>query len=145
MDDDDWTDGRDLTCDIVIPKVIGNKPPSTSLLSLIDYEQLQFKSFYQRLQRKTTKMTGKWQRKRASDWDATKTNPRKKHHNYPLCTTCLSGEITLCTAYLNEYERNYNDSLDPAAHLIHHLPPDDHNSDNIPVSIVPGVEEEDVD
>ena len=41
-DDDDWTDVRELTRDIFIPRVIGRKHPATSLLSLTDYEQLQF-------------------------------------------------------------------------------------------------------
>ena len=68
-DDDDWTDGRELPFHIFIPRVIGRKHPATSLLSLTDYEQLQFESFTQQLQRKTNKMTGKQQQKRAAYWE----------------------------------------------------------------------------
>ena len=52
--------------------------------------------------------------------------------------------MNLFTADLTEDESDYDDSLDPVANLIRHLPPDDHNSDTVPVSIGAVVEEEDV-
>ena len=49
----------------------------------------------------------------------------------------------LYTAELINNEEDYNYSLDPASHLIRQLPPIDHNTETVPVSIVTGGEEED--
>ena len=57
--DDNWEDGRDLTRDIFISRIINHDPPDMSLITLQDYEQLQFETLSSRLKRKTTKMTGK--------------------------------------------------------------------------------------
>ena len=74
-----------------------------------------------------------------------KPNPSKNCHKYPLWTARLNDEMNLCTADLTEDESDYNDSLDPVAHLIRHLPPDDHNSNTVTVYICTVIEEEDVD
>ena len=56
----------------------------------------------------------------------------------------LNDELTLCTADLTKTESDYDDALDPTEHLIRQLTSDDHDSDNVPVSIVTGGVEEDV-
>ena len=40
--DDNWEDGRELTRDIVIPRISNHAPPAISFLTIQDYEQLQF-------------------------------------------------------------------------------------------------------
>ena len=65
--DYNWEDGRDLTRDIVIPRISNHKPPAMSLLTLQYYEQLQFETLSPRLKQKTTKMMGKRNRNLADD------------------------------------------------------------------------------
>ena len=90
-------------------------------------------------------MTGKCNCKRAADRDS-KIGPtqRKKRKESPW-TSQLNDELTLCTADLTKYESDYDESLDPSAHLIHNPIPIDHDSDTVPVSIVTEEEDEDSD
>ena len=140
--DDNWEDGREITQYIVIPRISNHKPPSMSFLTLQDYEQLQSETLSSRLKRKTNKMTGKRNRNRADDKDS-RTGPthRKQQKEAPWIAK-PNDELTLCTTDLTKNEEEYDESLDPAAHLIRQPPPIDHNPDNVPVSIVTGEEEE---
>ena len=143
--DDNWEYSRELTRDIVIPRVGNHKPPSTSLLTLQDDEQLQFKMLSKRLKWKTTKMTGKRNRKWADDKASRKVPIQRKHCKSAPWTAKLNDALTLYTADLNDNEEDYDNSLDPWANLIRQPPPSDHNPDTVPVSIVTGGEEEDAD
>ena len=122
---DNWENGREITWDIVIPRISNHKPPAISLLTLKDYEQFQFETLLSRLKRKTTKMTGKRKRKRnQADYKASIPGPthRKQRKEAPWISK-LNDELTLCTADLTENEEYYDDSLDTAAHLICQPPP----------------------
>ena len=132
---DNWEDGRELTQNIVIPGLSNHKPPATSLLTFQDYEQLQFKTLLTRLKQKTTKMTDKRNRKWAVDKASRKGPTQRKAAPW---TDKLNDELTLCTSDLTNNKEYYEDSLEPAAHLIFQPPPSDHNPDNVPVSIVTG-------
>ena len=90
-------------------------------------------------------MTGKRNRNRSDD-KASRPGPthRKQHKEDPWIAK-LNDELTMCAADLTENEEEYDDSLEPIAHLIRKPPPSDHNSDTVPVSIVMGGEEEDAD
>ena len=64
---DNWEDDREITQDIVIPRVSNHETPVMYFLTLQGYEQLQFETLSFRLKWKTTKMTGKRNRNRAAD------------------------------------------------------------------------------
>ena len=94
-----------------------------SLLTLQDYKQLQFETLSYCLKRKTTKMTGKRNRNRAYD-KASRTGPTylKQRKETPWISK-LNDELTMFTSDLTDNEEYYDDSLDPAAHLIRQPPP----------------------
>ena len=94
-----------------------------SLITLQYYEQLQFETFLSRLKRKTTKITGKRKRNRADDNASIPGPTHRKQRKEASWIAKLNDELTLCTADLTENEEDYNNSLDPAAHLIRHPPP----------------------
>ena len=116
--DDNWEYGRELTRDIVIPRISNHEPPAMSLITLQYYEQLQFETFLSRLKRKTTKITGKRKRNRADDNASIPGPTHRKQRKEASWIAKLNDELTLCTADLTENEEDYNNSLDPAAHLI---------------------------
>ena len=120
---DNREDDRELTRDTVISRVSDHEPPTTSLLTLQDYEQLQFETLSTRLKRKMTNMTGKHNRKRAADKASRKVPTKRKQRREVPWTSKINDEITLCIADLTENEEDYNDSLDPASHLIRKPPP----------------------
>ena len=118
-DDNNWENDKELTRNIVIPRVSGHGPPATLLSSLAEFEHnLQFESFPKNHQRKTTKMTGKRNQKRASDRASEPGSMQHKKRKETPWTAQLNGEITLYTADLTEDESDYNDSLDPVSYLI---------------------------
>ena len=90
-------------------------------------------------------MTGKRRRKRAAEWASRSIPMQRKQRKAANWESKLNNDLTLCTADLIEAESNYDDALDPTAHLIRQLPYDDPDSDNVPVYIVMGGVEEDVD
>ena len=90
-------------------------------------------------------MTGKRNRNQAYDKASIPGPTHRKQHKEDPWIAKLNDEPTLCTADLTKNEEEYDDSLDPSAHLIRHPPPSDHNPDTVPVSIVTGGEEEDSD
>ena len=116
-----------------------------SLLTLQDYEQLQLETLSSRLKRKTTKMKGKRKRNWSDDKASIPGPMHRKQRKEATWIDKLNNELTLCTADLAENKEEYNDSLDPSAHLIRHPPPSEHNPDTVPVYIVMGGEEEDAD
>ena len=133
---------RELTIYIVIPRVSYHESPATSLLTVQYYEKLQLETFLTRLKQKIINMTGKRNHKQASDKASIKGPTQRKSAPW---VAKLNDKLRLCTANLTENEEYYDDYLDPAAHLILQPPPSDHNPDTVPVSIVTGGEEEDVD
>ena len=139
---DNCVDSRELTRDIVIPRVSDHEPPAKSLLTLQYYKQLQFKTLSTRLKQNTTKMTDKHNRKRAADKASRPGPTQRQQHKAAPWTAKLNDELTLFTDDLTENEEDYEDSLDLASHLIRQPPPSDHNPENVPVSIVTGGEEE---
>ena len=94
-----------------------------SLLTLQDYKQLQFETLTYCLKWKTTKMTGKRNRNRADDKASIPGPTNRKQCKEAPWIAKLNNELTLCTADLNENEKDYDDSLNPAANLIHQSPP----------------------
>ena len=90
-------------------------------------------------------MTDKRRSKRAAEWDSRPISMQRKQRKADNWESKLNNDLTICTADLIETESNYDDVLDPTAHLIHQLPYDDPDSDNVPVYIVMGGVEEDVD
>ena len=90
-------------------------------------------------------MTGKRNCNQSAD-KASRPGPmhRKQRKEYPLIAK-LNDDLTLCTSDLTKNKEGYDNSLDPAAHLIRQPPPSDHNHDTVPVYIVTGGEEEDAD
>ena len=87
-------------------------------------------------------MTGKRNRKLEGDKDSRKVPTQRKQHTASPWTAKIKDELTICTADFSENKEDYNDSLDPAAHLVLQPPPSDHNPDTVSVSIVTGEEEE---
>ena len=116
-----------------------------SLLTLQDYEKLQFKTLSSHLKRKNTNITGKRNLNQAADKASRPSPTHIKQLKEAPWTSKINNEITLCTSELTKNEEDYNDSLDPAAHLIRQTPPSDHKPDTVPVSIVTGGEEGDSD
>ena len=100
--DDNWEDGRELTRYIVIPRLSNHGLPDISLLTIQDYEQLQFETLSSLLKWKTTKMTGKRNHKRAAD-KASRPGPthRKQHKEAPWIPK-LDDKLTLRTADLTK-------------------------------------------
>ena len=138
--DDSWLDDRELTWDIVIPRLSDHKPPATSLLTLQDYEQLQFKTLSIRLKQKTTNMTGKRNRKQAADKASRKVPTQLKQRKAAPWKAKLNNVLTMCTADLTKNEEEYDNSLDPSENMIRQPPPSDHNPDTVLVYIVTGGE-----
>ena len=99
---DNWEDGRELTWDIVIPRVSNHKPPAMSLLTIQDYDKHQFKTLLYSLKRKTTKMTGKRKHNRLAD-KASRPGPnnRKQRKEAPWISK-LSDKLTLCKSDLTK-------------------------------------------
>ena len=142
---DNLEDGWELTYDIVIPRVSNHETPATSLLTLQDYKQLQFKTLSTHLKQKTAKMTGKRNRKWAAD-KASRPGPTQcKQRKAAPWIDKFNDELTLFTDDLTDNEEDYENFLDPVSHQICQPPFSDHNPDNVPVSIVTGGEEEDAD
>ena len=89
-------------------------------------------------------MLGKNNHKRAADQAS---NPGPTQHNQRKeapWTFQLNYELNLCTADLTEDESEYDNSLDPAAHLIRKPPLTHHDSDTVPLFIVTGLEDKNV-
>ena len=143
--DDNWEYGMKLTRYVAFSRISYHKPPAISLLTLQDYEQLQFKTLPSRLKRKTTKMTGNHNRNRADDKASIPGPTHRKQRKEAPWISKLNDELMLYTSDLTKKEEDYDNSLEQAAHLIRHPPPSEHNPDTVPVSIVVGVEEEDAD
>ena len=133
-------DGRELTQDIIIPRVSNHETPATSLLTIQDYKHLQFKTLSTHLRQNNNKITGKRNPKREADKALIERPTQRKAAPW---TGKLNDELKLCTADFTENEKDYDESLDTSAHLIRQPPPRDHNPDTVPLSIVTGVEYED--
>ena len=99
---DNWEDVRELTRDIVIPRVSDHKLPATSLLTLQDYEHLQFEMLSSCLKRKTTKMTGKRNRNREDDKASIPGPMHLKQRKESPWIDKLNDELTLHTSDLTE-------------------------------------------
>ena len=89
-----------------------------SLLNLTDYNQLQFELLYQHRDCKTMKMTVKPSRKRADERASRPSPTQWKQQNSVNWESKINDEIKPCTADLIKAKINYNDALDPTAHLI---------------------------
>ena len=90
------------------------------------------------------KMTVKPSRKRADERASRPSSTQRKQRSSVNWESKLNNEIKPCTVDLTKAEINYDNALDPTAHLIQQLPYDDPDSENVPVYIVMGGVEEDV-
>ena len=89
-----------------------------SLLTLQDYEKFQFETILSHLKRKTTNIMGKRNCNRADD-KASRPGPvHSKQRKEAPWIAKLNDELTMCTSDHTKNEEDYDDSLDPASHMI---------------------------
>jgi len=138
-----WEGGRDLTRDIVIPRLSNTPPPATKLFSVESYDALQFESGQQRNQRKTSKSRSKAHRKHKADDAARPGNNGRAQKKPRKWEARVNDDLTLCTADMTEDEDDYNTTDDPTEHLIRPFAPPVPTTVSVPIHREGRGEEED--
>ena len=118
-----WEKGRELTRDIVIPRLGNTPPPAMHTLSSTSYDALQFESGQQRQHRKTSKSRSKAHRKHKADEAAKPGNNGRAQKKPRKWEARVNDDLTLCTADLTEDEDEPDITDDPAEHLIRPFAP----------------------